>query len=135
METNRTKVTVKELGNRTVVNFYEGLEKDLHKVGTQKECGVCGETFTIGDAEVAQGRLDYKGNPKRKLELFSGVAFIDVKLSETPINFDQYTVKERLILLGVNYVHTRFCPECNNKRGEFNDTEHTFYRPSPKREE
>jgi hypothetical protein len=121
---------VKEIGE-TVIPYYDDITKDFPKLGTTATCKRCGEPFTIGKAELEKAKLADDGKrPKRKLELWTPSEIIfDVDLEKQPIKVENYTFAEQCILFGVQTVYTRFCPECNAKKGEINDTEHLFGKP------
>ena len=122
-------VEVKEIGKVVKVYFSE-LAKNLHRIGTQKNCLCCGNPFVIGKTELEKAKLDYRGKPKKHLELWTPQEFIvDVDLMRTPINPDNYTVVDQCIIFGVECVNVKICKDCTEKNSEVHEVEHSMGRP------
>lgn len=128
------KVLVKEVKRQISGDFHSDVKKHIEKVGDTTICKRCRNSFVIGQAELEKAKCDYKGNPKQKLECWdaSESFVIDINLNETPIDFSKYTMKEQVVIFGVEALYTRDCPTCRENKGEIFEVEHTWGRPDRK---
>lgn len=123
------EIQVEIEGIGKVESFYLS-DKDLYRIGESKPCNRCGELYIVGIAEVEKFKHDYKGRPKKNLELYNGSFIIDVDLSKNPIDMSKYNVREQAVIFGVEYVRTRFCPDCITKNhSDSDDNDYTVVRP------
>jgi len=121
------------MANREIIVEVKGIglvknpylrEQDAERLGKESRCICCGNTFSMGMAELDRAKLDDKFKPVKEVELYkivnakdlhNGYALTVFKREEFPKDIETQSLLSQATFFGLQCFSVKVCPNCYSK--------------------